>query len=199
MNIGILGAGNVGQSFAKAVLALGHNVMLSSRQPESAEMQALAASLGAQVGTVEQTLAFGGLIAVALRWDAVADVAKQGDWTGKTVIDMTNRFGGASGLSGAQEFQQLVPSAHIVKGFNTIGAEHYPQPIIGGQAASMFIAGDHADSKRIVADLTRQMGFDVVDVGDLAASRHIESLAALWVHLAGRAGYGRDIAFKLVR
>jgi hypothetical protein len=35
-------------------------------------------------------------------------------------------------------------------------------------------------------------------VGELAASRYLESLAQFWVYLA-RSGYGRNIAFKLLK
>ena len=41
MKIGVIGAGFVGQSFAKALVAVGHEVMLSSRDPHSERMQSL--------------------------------------------------------------------------------------------------------------------------------------------------------------
>lgn len=199
MKIGILGAGSVGQSFARAVLPLGHDVMLSSRAPHSEAMQQLAQELGAPVSTVAETIAFGDLIALALRWDTVPGVIAQGRWDGKIIVDMTNRFGGGSGFSAAQDLARLAPDAQVVKAFNTLGAEHYTNPIFDGQAATLFIAGDSLDAKQVVGRLAEAMGFDVVDAGDLAASSHLEALAALWVHLAMRAGYGRQIAFKLLR
>ncbi len=199
MKIGILGAGSVGQSFARAVLPLGHDVMLSSRAPHSEAMQQLAQELGAPVSTVAETITFGDLIALALRWDAVPGVIAQGRWDGKVIVDMTNRFGGGSGFSAAQDLARLAPDAQVVKAFNTLGAEHYTNPIFDGQAATLFIAGDSPDAKQVVRRLAEAMGFDVVDAGDLAASSHLEALAALWVHLALRAGYGRQIAFKLLR
>ena len=199
MNIGILGAGAVGQSFARAVLPLGHSVMLSSRNPHTAEMRQLAADLGAPIGTVTETVAHGELLALALRWDAVPEVVVQGDWARKVVLDMTNRFGGASGQSAAQELAGLVLGAQVVKALNTIGAEHYRQPVIGSQAATMLMAGDSTSAKETVSALLTQMGFDVLDAGDLAAARHLEALAGLWVHLAMRTPLGRNFAFKILR
>lgn len=196
MKIGILGAGTVGQSFARAVLPLGHAVMLSSRNPGDDEMRKLAAELGAPVGTVAETIAHGELLAVALRWDAIAEVTGQGNWSGKIVMDMSNRSGPASGSSAAQELAERVPRAEVVKALNTIGAEHYLQPVIGGQAASMLIAGDSLPAKQTVTELLSAMGFEVIDAGNLSAAAHLESLAALWVHLAMRTGLGAVLPSK---
>jgi predicted dinucleotide-binding enzyme len=197
MKVAIMGAGLVGTSLARALTRAGHHVMLSSRDPEGERMQKLIADLGdhASAGTVAQTLDYSDVIAIALDWDALYDVVKVGDWTGKTVIDMTNRFGDHN--SPAHELAALT-KAHIVKAFNTIGAEHFTHPKFGGVAATMFIAGDHAPSKHIVATLVRDIGFQDIDAGDLNAARHLENLAAFWAHLAFRAGHGRAIAFKLL-
>lgn len=199
MKIGILGAGAVGQSFARAVLAHGHTVMLSSRNPESAEMKTIIAELGdhAQAGTVPQTIAYGEVLALALRPDAIQDVAKTGDWTGKIVIDMSNQFGGA--IPSGQATANALTGAHVVKAFNTIGTEHYPNPKFGDENATLFIAGDNAHAKKVVSDLITQLGFDVVNVGGLADSRHLDVLAQLWVHLAMRGGLGRNFALRLIR
>lgn len=76
----------------------------------------------------------------------------QGDWTGKVVIDMTNRFSGQHTTSVGQELAQLLSKAPIVKAFNTIGAEHCYTPVFGDQAASMFIAGDDPEAKQVVSN-----------------------------------------------
>ena len=43
------------------------------------------------------------------------------------------------------------------------------------------------------------MSFEAVDVGELRLSRLLEPYGMLWVHLAFRAGLGRDFAFGLRR
>ncbi|MDZ4763544.1 MAG: NAD(P)-binding domain-containing protein [Chloroflexota bacterium] len=197
MKIGILGAGLVGTNLAKALINAGHEVMLSSREPDGERMQKTIAGLGAnaRAGMVEDTLNYSNVVAIALDWDAIYDVVKVGDWTDKIVIDMTNRFGDHE--SPAHELATLT-KAHIVKAFNTIGAENYPNPTFGGIPATMFIAGDNTQAKHTVAELVRAIGFDLVDAGDLQAAHHLENLAAFWAHLAFRAGHGRAIAFKLL-
>jgi predicted dinucleotide-binding enzyme len=126
-------------------------------------------------------------------------VTEGGDWRGKILIDPTNRFGpSASGKSAAEDLATLT-GARVVKAFNTIGAEHYLDPKFAGDAATMLVAGDDAEAKRVVSELATQIGFDVVDAGPLAAAVHLENLAGVWVHLAFRTPLGRDIAFRLLR
>jgi hypothetical protein len=199
MKIGILGAGFVGKTFAQAVMRVGHTVMLSSRTPESDAMQQLSRELGVQVGTVAQTIAYSDVIACALRWEAIPEVMAQGNWAGKTIIDMSNRFEGGHSRSAGEDLAALAAGAQVVKALNTIGAEYYLTPTLSGQAATMFIAGDSGEAKALVRKLCEQLGFEVVDAGLLSASRLLESLAELWVHLVFRAGLGRKIAFKLLR
>lgn len=204
MKIGIIGSGTVGSSLGKALTRAGHTVMFSSRTPDSGKMATLLAECGgkAQAGTVAETLAFSDTIAIAMRWDAIPDMVRTaGDWSGKIVIDMTNRFGpppiGSAGSAGL-DLAKLT-GARVVKAFNIIGAEHYQNPVFGSERATMLIAGDDAEAKRIVSQLAGDIGFDVVDAGDSGAIILLENLAALWVHLAGRAGHGRNIALRLIR
>jgi len=199
MKIGILGSGFVGQSFAKAVKASGHDIMMSSRTPDSDKMQSLKDELGIQVGTIHDTIAFGEVIAFALRWDAVENVISQGIWDGKIVIDMMNRVGSTSPKSAGEELAELLPTAHVVKALNSIGAEHYTDANFNGESASMLIAGNSADAKSTVTTLISDMGYDVIDAGDISASKYLEYLAEAWIHLAFRTPLGRDIAFKVVK
>jgi len=198
MKIGILGAGFVGQSFAKALMTSGHEVMVSSRNPSSEKMQSIKQTLRVNVGTVQETIAFGDIVAFALRWDAVQNVVAVGDWQGKIIIDMMNRFGGDDGLSAGETLAQMLPQSHVVKALNTIGAEHYTAPNFAGEQATMFIAGNQVDAKSTVTQLLSELGFDVVDIGNIQASRHLENLAAFWVYLAMQTDLGRDIAFKML-
>jgi 8-hydroxy-5-deazaflavin:NADPH oxidoreductase len=128
-------------------------------------------------------------------------VAAAGDLSGRVVADATNPMGQpvAGGGSGAERVASLAPGAHVVKAFNTMGFETMASPVIEGRAALALMAGDDVGAKEVVASLARDLGFDAVDAGGLTAARHLESLAELWVHLAMRAGLGRDMAFALLR
>ncbi len=200
MRIGMIGSGTVGTSLGTAWASHGHQVMFSSREPGSAEMMALVAAAGAnaRAGTPSETLAFGEVIVIAIRWDYLPSVvAGAGDWSGKIVIDATNRFGASvSGKSAAEDLAALAVGAHVVKAFNTIGAEQMPHGQIDGEQLSMFIAGDGV-GKASVMPLVSQLGFRPIDVGGLDKARLLETLAELWVSLA-RGGMGRNFGFRVV-
>ncbi len=202
MRIGILGAGVVGTSLAGGFARAGHEIMLSSREPHSERMAAALAQVGggARAGSVSATLAFGEVVVVAIGWANLPQaIADAGNWAGKIVIDTTNRPGAsASGRSAAQDLAAMIPGAHVVKAFNTIGAEHMAQGTLNGEQLSMFMAGDDAHAKAVVAQLVADVGFDPVDVGGLNAAHLLESLAQLWIALA-RGSYGRGVGFRLVR
>lgn len=198
MKVGIIGAGFVGTSLGKALIKAGHEVMLSSRDPLGNRAVQLRKETGASVERPETVLQFSRVKAIALPADAVMDVARTtaGQWGDSVIIDMNNRFSRA-GVSLAHEIADTT-GAHVVKAFNTIGAEHYMNAYVGGQQASMLIAGNDAGAKQIAAKLASDIGFDVIDAGGLDAAPYLEDLARLWVHLA-RNGHGREIAFKLLR
>jgi 8-hydroxy-5-deazaflavin:NADPH oxidoreductase len=176
-------------------------VMYGARNPQSEKTRKALAVSGekAQIGSVSDAVAFGDVVVLAVRYDAIADViANGGDWNGKIIIDAMNYFGPAKESSVAQEVAQLASGAKVVKAFNTLGAEQFAKPDFGGVTVSMFICGDDAAAKSVVADLTEELGFEVVDCGTLENAILVEGLARLWVSLA-RSGTGRDIAFKLLR
>lgn len=202
MKVAIIGAGTVGISLGKSLSKVGHDVMFGSRTPQSEDLQKVKRETGIPVGTIDDALEFSDVIAFALPWKAVADVSRSlDDWSGKVIIDMSNRFGlppERTTGSSAGDIARMT-GARVVKVFNTIGAEHYQNPIFSGQPATMLIAGDDAHAKEIGAKLASDLGFEVVDAGNLAAAGMLEDLAALWIHLATQTGLGRDFAFKIIR
>jgi len=202
MKIGIIGAGVVGSTLGKGWAAKGHQVMFSSRNPHSDRMRALVAEAGpnASAGTVAETLAFGEVLVIAIGWEALPDALRGvGDWSGKIVIDATNRFSPppANSVGSAAEDIAHITGARVVKAFNTIGAANMVDPPFS-EKPTMFIAGDDSEAKATVTQLTEQMGFEVVDAGPLSNAGLLENLARLWVTLA-RGSLGPNIAFRLLR
>jgi hypothetical protein len=47
--------------------------------------------------------------------------------------------------------------------------------------------------------LARAIGFDVADLGGPECVGMVEDAARLWIHLAFRAGWGRDFGFGVLR
>lgn len=198
VRVGIVGAGNVGESLGRALLRAGYEVMFSSREPSGEHAQKLQAATGAPVRPPAEVIAFGDVVVIAMPADAAVQVARDhaGQWGSKVVIDLTNRFG-AAGEDPIPVQIAKITGARVVKAFNTIGAEHYLAPVFEGRAASMFIAGDDAAARETVVTMAADLGFDPVDCGPLSAAEHLESLARFWVYLV-RSGHGRDIAFRLL-
>ena len=204
MKIGILGAGNVGGNLGRLWAARGHDIVFGVRDQGADKAKALLASAQghARLGSLAEAAAFGEIVVLAVPWAAVpATLAQAGDLSGKILVDSTNRIGQPAPIgaaSGGEEVARLAPGAKVVKAFNIIGAELLASPRFDHQSATMFICGDDAQARSVVASLAEELGFEVVDAGPLSSAGMLESLARLWVSLA-RGGLGRGIAFKLLR
>ena len=210
MKIGIVGIGSVGGSLGTGLARRGHQVVFGSRRPESSDAKALVLGAGenARAGTVADAFAFGATIVLATPWTAVRDVlAQAGPLAGKVILDATNPFSpqpGGLGLalpwttSGAEEVAKLAPGAHVAKAFSTMGFEVMEDPRFPEGPASNFLAGDE-EAKQVAATLSRDIGFEPVDLGPLAEAKLVEVIALAWVKLAHFRGEGRGIAFRLMR
>ncbi len=210
MKIGVIGAGNVGGTLGKLWARKGHEILFGVRDPQAASLHELLKSAdgNARAANVRDAASFGELIVLATPWPATEEAVKSaGSLAGKVLVDCTNPLApDLSGLvigtnnSAAEEVSRWAQGAKVVKAFNTIGAVNFENPRFGSQSASMFICGDDASAKSMVATLAAELNFDVVDTGPLIAARWLEPLAMLWIHLAFKEGLGpTGHAFKLLR
>ena len=143
---------------------------------------------------------------LATPWRATREaVAACGDLVGKIVVDCTNPLNATfTGLdvglttSGAEQIASWAPGARVFKAMNQIGSNLMDHPKLPGGQPVMFVAGP-AEGKAEVLSLVRELGFDTIDAGDLEIARLLEPYAMLWIHLALRRGFGRDIGFALLR
>ncbi len=200
MNIGIIGAGNVGGALGQSWAKAGHHIKFGVRDPNDAKHRALLEACGskASAGSNAQAAAFGQVIALATPWDATQPaLAACGNLQGKVLVDCTNplRFTPGSGLelaightvSGGETVAHWAKGARVVKAFNTYGFENLADasyPNYGGLKPVMWLAGDDADARQIVSRLAADIGFQPLDTGDLKTARLLEATAMLWIHLA---------------
>ncbi len=209
MNIGIIGAGSVGSSIGRAVAQAGHPVRFGVRDSQRYAQLPEACGGDTQLATPAQAAVWAEILILAVPFVAVPSaVTGLGALTGKILVDATNRIGfDAAGptvlpmsgfASGAEALQMLLPAARVVKAFNTFGAETSLDPMIEGQALDLHLAGDDPQAKAQVAVLAGDLGFRPVDCGPLRNAALLEHMAALWVHLAVKGGYGRKIGFRLL-
>src|SRR5260370_38028974 len=76
MNIGIIGAGNLGTGLTKQLTGKGHAVMLSFSK-DMDRLKITAQALGASTGTPAEAVEFADVVALATPWVATAEALRQ--------------------------------------------------------------------------------------------------------------------------
>jgi predicted dinucleotide-binding enzyme len=175
MQIGILGAGNVGLAVGRRLVDAGHHVTLSStRAPH--DLRPVAEIIGAGAATVSEA-GTAELVLLAVPWTAVPDVLDPlPDWQGRILVDATNPFVGfdplqladLDGRSASVIVAEHAPGARVVKAFNSIGMASFEEgPQQGRARRVLFVSGDDVPSKQSVQDLITELGYAAIDLGGL--------------------------------
>jgi predicted dinucleotide-binding enzyme len=200
VRIGILGSGQVGQALARGWTAHGHEVRIGTRQDAVGDLV---------VGPAADVVADADLVVLAVRGAAAVELVTSlaSGLEGRVLVDATNPLdtsGGAPTLfvgttdSLGEQVQRAAPAARVVKAYNTVGNALMVDPQLPGGPPTMFVAGDDQAAKDVVAGLLRDTGWDVADVGGIAASRWLEAMCMVWVAYGAAQGTW-DHAFKLLR
>jgi len=210
MKVGIIGSSGVAKALANGFLREGHEVKLGSRDPSKLADWVKEAGKEASAGTFEEAAKFGDLIVVAVPGTAIDNVVQltgSKNFDGKTVIDATNpldssggkgpKLVGSIGSSAGEILQKLLPGAHVVKAFNTVGHANYYKPKFS-DTPDMFLCGDNAAAKDQVSTIIKSFGWNPVDVGGIETSHYLEATAMVWI-LTAFAQNQWVQAFKLMR
>jgi predicted dinucleotide-binding enzyme len=138
---------------------------------------------------------FGEIVVLAVAGRVVEEVINQAGpdhLTDKVLIDTTNPLASDAPVDGILQFstgpneslgekvQQLIPNAHVVKAFNSVGSALMVNPKFEQGAPTMFLCGNNPEAKRTVSEICVQFGWEPFDCGDVAASRALEPLCILW-------------------
>jgi 8-hydroxy-5-deazaflavin:NADPH oxidoreductase len=182
MKIGVIGSGRIGSTLGGLWIKAGHEVMFSDRDAEVAKR--VAADLGprAKAGSVEEAVAFGDAILIAVPYMALPAIQKQvGDkLKGKIVIDPNNPVPARDGdmavaakeKGAAVSTAALLPGARLVRAFNSWGyatmAREANRP---APRMAIPVAADDAGALKLGMQLVSDAGFDPVNAGSLAASK----------------------------
>jgi 8-hydroxy-5-deazaflavin:NADPH oxidoreductase len=189
MKIGVIGSGNIGGTVGKLWAKAGHEVLLSSRNPEKLSSLIAEAGRNAQAGTVAEAVAFADVILVAVYYGTIDEaIAASNDWAGKTVIDATNPYGRTAsgqvqrlpGVSSGLEFAQKLPQTHIVKAYNTLPSTTLANDAHRVDPYVLFYCGDNDRAKQSVAQLIHDSGFVGLDTGNLSQAPLQEPEGALY-------------------
>lgn len=212
MQIAVLGTGEVGRRLATKLVSLGHEVTMGSRTADNAEAVKWAAEHGGGHGTFADAAApaelvvnaTGGLVSLAVLEAAGADNLR-----GKVLVDVSNALDFSEGFppkvvtpdggSLAEQLQKAFPEARVVKTLNTMTNTVMVEPDRVPGAHNVFVSGDDAAAKAVVADLLGSFGWPaerIVDLGDLSSARATEQLMPLWLRLYDVLGTG-DFNFSV--
>ena len=198
MTIAIIGSGKMGSGFARLLASKGFDIAIGNKNGEKA--LALAKEIGtkAKGGSVKDVVRQADVILLAVKYgDAAEALRGAGDLTNKIIIDISNPitpdYEGLTighSTSAAEEIQKVVPSAKVVKAFNTIFAELLPTESRKGRKVQVFIAGDDETAKAKVSDLVKAAEFEPINSGTLYNSRFLEPMGEMNILLGKFLGWG---------
>ncbi|TFI43370.1 NADP oxidoreductase [Rhodococcus sp. 1R11] len=196
MKIGIIGSGFIGGTLVRRLTALGHEVRFSnSRDPET--LAELASETGATAVWAADAAQDADLVILSIPQKNVPDLAAGiagARKPGAPIIETNNyypqqRDGLIEDIEGGTPesvwvSQQL--GEPVIKAFNGIWYKHLLEkgvPAGADKRIALPIAGDDAESKKLVFSVIDELGFDPVDAGSLAES---------WRQQPGTPVYGKD-------
>ena len=180
----------------------GISVLFSSRHPE--ELKDMVAGFGelAQAGTVDQAIAFGDVLFIAVPYAALPQIGQDygAALKGKIMLDACNATPARDGAPIADEVekegigvvsQKYLPGTRLVRAFNTMNymifAKEANRP---APKLAIPIAGDDAAAVQVADGLVRDAGFDPVVVGKLADAKRFQR---------GGPGYGQQVTAAELR
>jgi len=194
MDIGIIGAGNIGGTLARRLVPLGHRVSIAnSRGPAS--LESLAAEIGATAVTAAEAARARDMVIIAVPEKAVPALPRDVlSASSAVVVDTGNYYPARDGRideieDGLAEsvWVAQVLGVPVVKAFNNIFAQHLAtRGVPAGTPGRIClpVAGDDLRAKEAVLGLIDAIGFDGLDAGTLAES---------WRQQPGSPAYAKDL------
>jgi 8-hydroxy-5-deazaflavin:NADPH oxidoreductase len=179
--LGIVGAGKVGTTIARAAVAAGYDVAISGSGP--AERIALIVDVlapGARAATTDEVVGHADLIALAVPMHRFRELPRD-RFAGKILVDAMNYWEDIDGvdeeLASAPMGTSIVvqhhfASARLVKSLNHLGyyeMEEGRRPHGAPGRIALAAAGDDRAAVAAVMQLIDRLGFDAVDAGPLEA------------------------------
>jgi len=203
MDIGIIGAGEIGGSLTRRLSKLGHKVSVAnSRGPDS--LAELAAETGATAVTVSEAASSGEIVFVAIPVWKIAELPKDlfdGIGPDIVVVDTGNyypreRDGRIDDIETGMAESRWVANQlgrPVVKALNTLYWRkllHEGKPAGAPGRIALPVAGDDEADKTKLIRLFDELGFDGIDAGGLDES---------WRQQPGTPVYATDLDAEGVR
>jgi 8-hydroxy-5-deazaflavin:NADPH oxidoreductase len=179
LRLGIIGAGKLGTTIARAAIAAGYDVAISGSG--SADDIALTIDVlapGARAVTADEAIRHADIIALAVPTHRFRELPRD-LFAGKILIDAMNYWqpvdGDDEALAAGADGTSLVvqdhfPSARVVKSLNQLGYHELDETRRSQDALDRIAigaAGDDRVAVRAVMRLIDRLGFDAIDAGPL--------------------------------
>lgn len=200
MRYGVLGTGVVGQTLASELAKQGHEVKMGSREAgnEKAVHWASQNANGSE-GTFADAALFGEVIINATAGSASLEALTSAGAENigrKIIVDVANPLDFSKGFppsltvgntnSLGEQIQNAFPDARVVKTLNTVNAALMVSPRSIMEHHNVFVCGNDPTAKAQVRTMLNSFGWpeeDIVDLGDVGASRAVEAYLMLWTRL----------------
>lgn len=213
MKIGVLGTGATGLTIGSKLVALGHDVMLGSRDAANPNAVAWAKDVGhnALYGTFMNAAEFGEIIfncTLGTASLAALQMAGERHLKGKVLIDTSNPIDRTTDVwqltvcntdSLGEQIQREFPGTKVVKTLNTVNANVMVDPNKLIEKTDVFVSGNDIEAKATVVRILKEwFGWrEVIDLGDIVTARSVEMYVLLW-HDMRRAISSQRFNIKLV-
>ncbi|GMU58484.1 MAG: NADP oxidoreductase [Myxococcaceae bacterium] len=203
MKIAVFGTGDVGQAIATRLVSLGHEVRLGSRTATNEKAKAWVEKTGAKAstGTYADAAKFGEWVFNCTLGAGTVEALKmagEGALDGKIVVDLSNPLDFTKGMppslflsntdSLGEAVQRTFPKAKVVKTLNTMWNGIMVNPRLLPDAHVNYLCGNDAGAKGQVKELLKTFGWkdeELLDLGDISASRGTEAVMLLWLRVWG--------------
>lgn len=199
MQISVWGAGAVGYALAEALADAGHSVTLAARSVDSPsldrwrELGGVAAAYGEAAQADVIVNATPGLASAGLFESLSDEIDTQVLWDVANPLDFTR--GPAviqeGGVSLGERLQITLAHTPVVKALNTVNTSVMTDPASLAGPHEIPLCGDDEAAKSIVRGLLGDLGWrpeQILDLGDITASRATEQYLLLWIRLMGFVG-----------
>ena len=204
--IGIVGSGRIGGNLGILLARAGHEIVFSSRHPETLKDLVKTAGSKSCAGSVAEAIAFGDVIVLSLPLKALPalDAETKDALKGKIVIDTSNPYPERDGKIAEEARREpggtgivvarLLPGARIVRAFNTVYFEDLKKTVNKkGEKIGIPIASDDEEGLKAAGELVEHAGLDPVVVGGLSTSKLFDVGTAVYATSAS----AREIREKL--
>ena len=179
LRLGIVGAGKLGTTLARAAIEAGYDVAISGSGPaDDISLTVDVLAPGARALTTEKAVRHADIIALAVPAHRFRELSPD-LFSGKILIDAMNYWepvdGADEDLAAAPKGTSIVvrdhfPSARVVKSLNQLGyheLEETRRPTDAPDRIAIGAAGDDRLAVRAVMRLVNRLGFDPIDAGPL--------------------------------